>query len=341
MLFPLIKIASASLKKPRLDDLCAGNPDRRLFLARSSVAGSLSWQSSINQNSIHENRDCRLSHFPYQGLAMTSNTSQSEKCNIFKGLHQNEVFLIPNPWDIGSARMLQGLGFPALATTSSGLAYTLGREDGEVTLEEKLLHCTNLADNTDIPINADFENGFSENPSIVANNVKKVIETGVAGCSIEDYSRDNKVLYDFDIAVERIQASAEAITSSGLAFQLTARAENLLRGVDDLDDTIKRLQAYSAAGANVLYAPGIKSLEQLQQVTAEIDKPFNVLAPFIPSATVAELGEAGAQRISVGGALNRLTVNPLIRAGKEMLQQGSFSWLSEMASGGEVKKLLS
>lgn len=272
---------------------------------------------------------------------MTNTISQTEKCEQFARLHQqDEVFLIPNPWDTGSARILQGLGFPALATTSSGFAYTLGRNDGEVSLEEKLAHCAELAGNTDIPINTDFENGFSEDPAIVGNNVIKMIETGVAGCSIEDYSRDNHILYDFDLAVERIQAAAEAVASVDMPFQLTARAENLLRGVNDLDDTIRRLQTYSAAGADVLYAPGINSLEQLEQVTNEIDKPFNVLAPFIRGATVAALGDAGAQRISVGSALTWVAINPLIRAGKETLEQGSFNWLSEMASGEEIKKLL-
>lgn len=273
---------------------------------------------------------------------MISNISQKEKCEQFAKLHkQDTAFLIPNPWDTGSARILQGLGFSALATTSAGFAHTLGRCDGEVTLEEKLSHCEEIAGNIDIPVNADFENGFSENPDGVALNVKKMIETGVAGCSIEDYSRENHVLYELDFAIERLHAAAEVVASADIPFQLTARAENLLRGVEDLDDTIRRLQAYSVAGADVLYAPGISSLEHLKQVTSELDKPFNVLAPFIKGATVAELGEAGARRISVGGALNWITVNPLIRAGKEMLEQGTFSWVCEMASGSEVKKLLS
>ncbi len=271
----------------------------------------------------------------------SQSVSQKDKCLQFSLLHREEPFLIPNPWDTGSARILQGLGFKALATTSSGLAYTLGRNDGEVTLEEKLAHCAALAANTDIPINADFEDGFSDKTQIAVENVHRLIETGVAGCSIEDFDRDKKVLYEFERAVERIQAVVEVVASLDMPFQLTARAENLLRGKNDIDDTIKRLQAYSAAGANVLYAPGINSLEQLKLVTGEVDKPFNVLAPFLATASVSEMMEAGAQRISVGGALNWVTVNPLIQAGREMLENGTFNWMGSMASGAEINKLMS
>jgi len=268
-------------------------------------------------------------------------TSQKDKCAAFADLHQaTGVFLIPNPWDTGSARLLQGLGFKALATSSSALAYTFGRADGEITLEEKLAHCTDLANNTTIPINADFENGFADDPEGVANNLLKVAATGIAGGSIEDDSRDDHVLYDFNLAVERVQAAAEAVASLGMPFQLTARAENLLRGVMDLDDTISRLKAFEAAGANVLYAPGLKTLEHLQQVTNELNTPFNVLAPLFRGVTVDEFGAAGAKRISVGGALNWLAVNPIISAGKEMLEQGSFGWTSKMASNAEVSRLI-
>ena len=268
-------------------------------------------------------------------------TSQKDKCKVFADLHQAPgVFLIPNPWDTGSARLLQGLGFKALATSSSALAYTFGRADGEITLEEKLAHCTDLAKNTTIPINADFENGFADDPEGVANNLLKVAATGIAGCSIEDFSRDDHVVYDFNLAVERVQAAVEAVASLEMPFQLTARAENLLRGVMDLDDTIARLKAFEVAGANVLYAPGLKTLEHLQQVTNELNTPFNVLAPLFQGVTVDEFGAAGAKRISVGGALNWLAVNPVISAGKEMLERGSFSWTSEMASNAEVRRLI-
>lgn len=266
--------------------------------------------------------------------------NQKMKCDTFARLHQQpEAFLIPNPWDIGSAKLLQGLGFKALATTSSGFAYTLGRADGEVTLEEKLSHCSQLAANTTVPINADFENGFADDPETVASNVLKVARTGVAGCSIEDFSRDTHDLYDFNLAVERVQAAVEAVTTLGMPFQLTARAENLIRGVNDLEDTIKRLKAFEAVGANVLYAPGIKTLAQLKQVTSELNAPFNALAPFIHGASVNDLANAGAKRISIGGALNWMAVTPVLQAGKEMLSQGTFQWTAEKASIEEVKKL--
>lgn len=267
--------------------------------------------------------------------------SQSEKCIRFAELHQRDgAFLIPNPWDVGSARLLEALGFEAIATTSAGLANAIGCADGAVTLEDKLEHCTRLAQATSVPINVDFENGFSEDPSTLSKNVLRVVETGVAGCSIEDFSRDTQTLYDFNLALERVQAAVEAVASLAMPFQLTARAENILRGVDDIDDTIKRLQAFSAAGAHVLYAPGLSTLAQLQQVTAELDKPFNVLAPFFQGVSVVDFAAAGAKRISVGSALNWASINPLLIAGKEMLEQGTFNWMAGMASRKEVNDLL-
>lgn len=267
--------------------------------------------------------------------------TQIEKCEQLVVLHKAKTaWVIPNPWDVGSAMVLEGLGFKALATTSSGFAYTLGRADGEVSLEEKLQHCKQIAEATSIPINADFENGFADDPDEVAINVMRVAETGIAGCSIEDYSRDEHSLYDFSLAVERVQAAAEAIANLNLPIQLTARAENLLRGVIDIDDTIRRLQAFEAAGADVLYAPGITTLEDLSRITSAVGKPFNVLASMMPEATVDQFTAAGAVRISVGGALNNAAVSPLISAGKEMLEQGSFSWLGNLAPGKEIRSLL-
>ena len=267
--------------------------------------------------------------------------NQKSKCYEFARLHQQAgAFVIPNPWDTGSARLLQGFGFKALATTSAGLAYTLGRADGEVTLEEKLNHCSTLAANTTVPINADFENGFADDPESAASNVLKAASTGIAGCSIEDFSRDAHSLYDFNVSVERVQAAVEAVATLDMPFLLTARAENLLRGVNDLENTIKRLKAFEAVGAHVLYAPGIRSLDQLKQVTAELSAPFNVLAPFIQGASVDDFADAGAKRVSIGGALNWAAVNPVLKAGKEMLEQGTFNWTAEMAPSGEVKRLL-
>lgn len=268
-------------------------------------------------------------------------TAQLEKCSRFAELHQqHSAWLIPNPWDVGSARVLQGLGFGALATTSSGFAYTLGRADGAVTLEEKLAHCRELAAATDIPLNADFENGFSDENATLRDNVLRLIETGIAGLSIEDFSRDKLTIYSKDEAADRLAVVMEAIQQSGIPVLLTARAENLIRGVDDPDDTLERLQAYSATGAHVLYSPGLTTLEQIQRFIAATDKPMNVSAPFVVGASVPQLADLGVTRVSTGGALNWAAVNPLITAGKEMLEQGSFNWLTVMAKGTQVQALL-
>lgn len=268
-------------------------------------------------------------------------TSQSEKCDRFAALHsQPGAFIIPNPWDAGSAKILQSLGFKALATTSAGFAYALGRADGKPTLEDKLAHCRSLAAATDVPVNADFEDGFADDPETVAVNVRRLIETGVAGGSIEDFSRRTRTLFSRSQAVERLHAAVEVVVKSGVAFQLTARAENLLRGVNDLDDTIQRLQAYQAAGADVLYAPGIRTLDDLRTVTGSIQRPFNVLGVFMPDASMEDFAAAGAKRVSVGGALTWAAVKPLLDAGREMLESGTFGWVRNTASGAEVNRLL-
>jgi len=266
---------------------------------------------------------------------------QKQKCEQLAALHQRgRPFVIPNPWDAGSARLLQGMGFEALATTSAGLAYTLAKSDGDITLEEKLAHCRALATVTSIPISADFEDGFADDPASVAENVLSIARTGIAGCSVEDFSRGSRTLYDFNLAVERVQAAAESIADLGMPFQITARAENHLRGVTDLDDTIKRLQAYAAAGADVLYAPGLDSLDQVREVTSAVGKPVNVLAVFFKGATLDDFAAAGAQRISLGSALAWATVAPLLNAGREMLEQGTFDWTANMASARDVQALL-
>lgn len=269
-------------------------------------------------------------------------THQSNKGAAFRALHEREgAFIIPNPWDVGSARMLQGLGFEALATTSAGFANAFAKLDGQMTVEEKIEHCRALAGATDIPINADFENGFAHDPPTVAVNIARVAEAGVVGASIEDYCGDpKKPIYPFAHAVERIAAAAEAVRGFGFPFLLTARAENLLRGVNDLDDTIARLQAYAAAGADVLYAPGLTTLEQVRTVVRAVDKPVNILAPMVANATVADLAAAGAKRLSVGGALARAATTAMLNAAKEMRDAGTFGWLRGMASGREVSDLL-
>lgn len=263
----------------------------------------------------------------------------AEKGRRFRELHQrDQIFIVPNPWDAGSARLLEGLGFPALATTSSGFAVTLGRLDGGVTLEEALSHCRALSAVTRVPITADFENAFADRPEEAAENIAQVAATGVAGCSIEDFSGES--IYDFDLAVERVAAAAEKLRSLERPFTLTARAENLIRGRDDLDDTLRRLQAFQAAGADVLYAPGLKTIEEITTVTGALDRPVNVLAPMTRGLTVSELAAAGVKRISIGGALAYACLAPLFRAAEEMLETGGFGWSSDRAPADELERLL-
>ncbi len=250
-------------------------------------------------------------------------TSQSDKARVFEALHaKSETFIIPNPWDAGSARVLQDAGFKALATTSAGFAWTLGRVDGEVSLEEKLVHCRALSTVTDVPLNADFENGFADAPDEAAANLVRVAEAGVVGASIEDWSGSE--IYDFDLAVARIAACAEAVAKLPYKFMLTARAEGLLRQTSDLDDAIKRLQAFAAAGADVLYAPGLKSLTDVEAVMKVVSKPLNVLAPFMPKVTLAEYNTLGVARVSVGGALAHFTRAATKSAAGKLISSGSF-----------------
>jgi 2-methylisocitrate lyase-like PEP mutase family enzyme len=257
--------------------------------------------------------------------------SQLDKCRAFERLHrQATAFVIPNPYDLGSARVLERLGFPALATSSAGFAQTLGRADGAVTLDEKLAHCRLIAAGTVVPVNADFEDGFASDPRAVAGNVLRLAETGVAGGSVEDFSRTDKSVFDLGLAVERVHAAVEAVASLDVPFQLTARAEGLLRRVADLDDVIRRLQAFESVGAHVLYAPGLTSLDQVRQVRAAVTRPLNVLAPLLPDLTVTDLAEAGVTRISVGSALAALSMAPVIEAAREMLDSGTFTWLRGM-----------
>lgn len=268
--------------------------------------------------------------------------TQAEKANAFRALHERAgAFVIPNPWDVGSARLLAGLGFEALATTSSGFAHALGRVDGMVTLQEKIDHCQALCAATELPLSADLENGFADEPGRVAETILLVAGTGVAGGSIEDYSGDpSRPIYDFDLAVERVHAAVEAARSLDFPFTLTARAENLLRGRHDLDDTIRRLQAFERAGADVLYAPALTTLDEVRAVTGAVTRPVNVLAPPLAGVTVAQLAEAGARRISIGGALARAAIAALLRAATEIRDQGSFAWTSDLAPNEDIAQLL-
>ncbi|HEX8282422.1 MAG TPA: isocitrate lyase/phosphoenolpyruvate mutase family protein [Pyrinomonadaceae bacterium] len=269
-------------------------------------------------------------------------TSQKERAEKFRALHERGgAFVIPNPWDVGSARLLAALGFEALATTSAGFAHTLGRLDGQVARDEVIEHCRALCAAVGLPVSADLENCFADEPGEAADTIVAGAGAGLVGGSIEDYSGDpSNPVYDFNLAVERVHAAAEAARSLDFPFVLTARAENFLHGRQDLDDTVRRLQAYEAAGADVLYAPGLTTLEEVRLVTGALSKPVNVLAPPLGGVTVAELAEAGAKRISLGGALARAALTALLRAGAEIRERGSFGWASDLASGGEVARLL-
>ena len=250
----------------------------------------------------------------------------SDKRAAFRHLHESGCFVLPNPWDVGSAKILQHLGFKALASTSAGMAWAMGRADGQVSLDEVLLHLSSLAHATDLPLNADFENGFADAPHDVAKNVALAVDTGVSGLSIEDYpGGDAKGLYDFGLAVERIAAAREAIGASGVL--LTARSEGFLRGAPDMDATLARLDAFARAGADCLYAPGLRDEAQIRQVTeACAPKPVNILSPGLP---VAKLAELGARRISVGGALARVAYGAAFAAASEIAEQGTFGGLAK------------
>ncbi|MEM1230403.1 MAG: isocitrate lyase/phosphoenolpyruvate mutase family protein [Pseudomonadota bacterium] len=229
---------------------------------------------------------------------------QQRKCLELKALHsEGQAWVLPNPWDTGSARVLEQQGFKALATSSAALAGTLGCGDGDITLAQKLAHCEQLAANTAIPISVDFEDGFADAPAAVALNITRLAETGVAGCSIEDYSRSTRTLFEATLAEERMAAAVEAVAGLDCEFQLVARAENLLRGVDDLDDTLARLSRFAELGAHVVYAPGLKTLDQVRAVRAATQRPVNVLWPFFPGTSIDALGEAGATRLSLGSVL--------------------------------------
>ena len=246
------------------------------------------------------------------------------KAEQFRNLHAGEPFVIPNPWDVGSARMLEALGFQALATTSSGFAFTLGKLDGQVTLDEVAAHVRSLDAATALPVSVDLENGYGAEPEAAARAVEVVATAGAAGGSIEDWDRDEQRIYEREHSVERVRAAVGAARPSG--FVLTARAENLIRGRDDLDDTIARLQAFEEAGADVLYAPGLRTVEQVRAVCGVLSKPVNVLAR--PDLTFAQLAEAGAQRVSVGGGLAWVAAKALADAATAIRDQGDFSALT-------------
>lgn len=257
--------------------------------------------------------------------------TQIDKAKRFRELHQRPgTFVIPNPWDAGAARLLTMLGFEALATTSAGFAFTLGRKDGAVTREEAMAHCRLLVAASELPVSADLENCFGDDPATVAETVRLAAGTGLVGCSVEDASGDQRQpIYDFAQAVDRVAAAVEAARKLPFPFTLTARAENFLHGRQDLDDTIKRLQAFEKAGADVLYAPGLPSLDAVKTVCGAVAKPVNVLAN--GRFSVAELGAAGTKRVSVGGMLSRVAYGAFLRAARELKENGTFRFASDTA----------
>jgi 2-methylisocitrate lyase-like PEP mutase family enzyme len=251
--------------------------------------------------------------------------SRSEKAAAFRALHEGEPFVIPNPWDAGSARVFAGLGFKALASTSSGFAFTLGRADGGATRDEVVEHARVLSEATALPVSMDLENGYGPAPEDAARTIALVAEAGAVGGSIEDYDPQDG-LYPLDRAVERVTAAVEAARSLSFPFTLTARAENHIRGNPDLDDTIARLQAFEQAGADVLYAPGLASADEIRAVCEATSKPVNVLAR--PHLSRDEIAEAGATRISVGGALTWVAIGAMASAAQAMRDDGDFSALA-------------
>ncbi len=266
---------------------------------------------------------------------------QRERAQAFRALHEREgVFVMPNPWDVGTARILAALGFEALATTSAGLAFTLGRRDGEGALsrEDALAHAAGIVGATSLPVSADLENGFGDAPETAAETIRLAADAGLVGASIEDASGDpNRPIYDAALAAERIAAAAEAARALPFPFTLTARAENFLYGRPDLDDTIRRLQAFEAAGADVLYAPGLRDLAAIRTVCVAVGRPVNVIMGLSGAAfSVDQLAAAGVRRISVGSAFARAAFGAFLRAAREVREHGTFGFADDAASFAEI-----
>jgi 2-methylisocitrate lyase-like PEP mutase family enzyme len=267
--------------------------------------------------------------------------SIADKRRAFRRLHETGCFVIPNPWDVGSARYLQSLGFKALATTSSGFAWSHGHRDGGMSRDRVLDHLTEMVEATDLPINADFENGFAPDAAGVADSVRLAVETGVAGLSIEDSTGDKeKPLFDLDVAVERIRAARRAIDKSGGETMLIGRAEGFLLGETDVQRVIARLKAYADAGADCLYCPGVRSEADIGAVVGAVaPKPVNLLVGFNPDLNLARIAALGVRRISVGGALACAAWGGFMRAAKLIIEQGRFDGFAEAASGRELNTI--
>jgi 2-methylisocitrate lyase-like PEP mutase family enzyme len=265
--------------------------------------------------------------------------SQAEKGSVFRSLHHRErAFIIPNPWDIGTARLLAHLGFEALATTSMGYAFSVGQRDNTIGRDQMLAHISEIAAATDLPVSADLENGFGDAPEFAAETIRLAAAAGVVGGSIEDSTgRPDQPIYDQQHAVERIRAAAEVARALPFPFTLTGRAENYLHGRPDIKDTIARLQAYQEAGADVLYAPGLATQDDIAAVVSSVDRPVNVLMGLQGVLlSVDTLSAIGAKRISVGSALSRTALGAFLRAAREMREHGTFTFANEAASSREI-----
>ena len=266
--------------------------------------------------------------------------SAADKRKTFHELHKSGCFVIPNPWNIGSARYLQGLGFKALATTSSGHAHSLGLADGAETRDMALAHYRELAAETDVPVNADFEGGFADDPAEVAANVRLCVDTGVAGLSIEDFNgNEADPLYGFDLAVKRVRAAREAIDKTGTNVLFCARTEGFIHNRPDLDEAIRRLKAFADEGADCLYAPGIKTREQIVAVCKAVaPKPVNFLNSGAFGFTVADLAAMGVRRISVGGTMARVAMHAFIKSARDIAEHGAFDSFGGVVSNAELNK---
>jgi 2-methylisocitrate lyase-like PEP mutase family enzyme len=270
--------------------------------------------------------------------------TQVEKGQIFAALHERDrAFIIPNPWDVGTARLLAQLGFEALATTSAGYSFSVGQPDNSVARAEMLMHVATIASATDLPVSADLENGFGDFPEIVAETFKFAAAAGLVGGSIEDMSRQpGRPIYEIGFATERVRAAAEVVRDLPFAFTLTARAENYLAGRPDLSDTIKRLQAYQAAGADVLYAPGIVSQEDIATLVKSVDRPVNVVMGLQGvQLSLDELSALGVKRVSVGSALARAALGAFLRAAREMREHGTFTFAEQAVGYRDINAMLS
>jgi 2-methylisocitrate lyase-like PEP mutase family enzyme len=265
--------------------------------------------------------------------------TQAEKGRLFRELHQRPgILILPNPWDAGTAKLLQSLGFEALATTSLGMSNALGRPDGEgaVSRAELLENCRVIAEATDLPVNADLENGYADDPKEAASILRDAAAVGIVGGSLEDWSGER--IYDFNHAVERVAAGVEVARALPVPFTFVARAENLIRGRNDLDDTIRRLQAFEKAGADVLYAPGLRDLKTMKLVASSVGKPLNVvMSAADPGLSAAEMAAVGVKRLSVGGALSRLALAAFMKGAREMKEKGGFTWVRESMPTRDLK----